>query len=105
MLWQAAIRSNAAPSLVGSEATVDPGKGGSNPGIRELSDSGEIPGKHDSARQENAFGLTSALNMLIERTVMPSTTPAAISPSDVGTPASATSKSLTGPTSAAIAHK
>ena len=66
MLWQTAIRSNAAPSLVGSEATVDPGKGGSNPGIRELSDSGEIPGKHDSARQENAFGLTSVLNMLIE---------------------------------------
>ena len=42
------------------------GKGESNPGIRELSDSGEIPGKHDSGRRENAFGLTSSLNMLIE---------------------------------------
>jgi hypothetical protein len=32
----------------------------------ELSDSREIPGTHDSARQENAFGLMSSLNMLIE---------------------------------------
>jgi hypothetical protein len=66
MLWQKAIRSNAAPSVVGPEATVDPGKGESNPAISELSDSGEIPGKHDSARRENAFGLMSSLNMLIE---------------------------------------
>jgi hypothetical protein len=32
----------------------------------ELSDSGEIPGTHDTGRQENVFGLMSSLNMLTE---------------------------------------
>jgi hypothetical protein len=37
-----------APSVVGLEGTIRSGKGESNPGNHELSDSGEIPGNHDS---------------------------------------------------------
>ena len=47
-MWESAIRSIMAPSVVGLEGTIRSGKGESNPGNHELSDSGEIPGKHDS---------------------------------------------------------